>query len=97
MKIRDPFPNKTKDKLKNFKANRVRFSFSGLWSPYLIFVGQTIIFTLSLVTKILVGYKSYWQKMPFFNQQGHLMGAVGRWGGGGSGSVRVVGGSASPG
>lgn len=63
MKIRDPFPNKTKDKLK--KANRVRFSFSGLWSPYLIFLGQTIIFTLSLVTKILVGYKSYLQKCLF--------------------------------
>lgn len=63
VKIRDPFPNKTKDKLK--KANRVRFSFSGLWSPYVIFLGQTIIFTLSLVTKILVGYKSYLQKCLF--------------------------------
>ena len=93
MKIRDPFPNKTKDKLK--KANRVRFSFSGLWSPYLIFLGQTIIFTLSLVTKILVGYKSYLQKCLF------LISRViwwARWGGrgrgGGVGFVRVVGGIA---
>ena len=80
MKIRDPFPNKTKDKLK--KANRVRFSFSGLWSPYLIFLGQTIIFTLSLVTKILVGYKSYLQKCLF------LISRViwwARWGGRGRG------------
>lgn len=80
MKIRDPFPNKTKDKLK--KANRVRFSFSGLWSPYVIFLGQTIIFTLSLVTKILVGYKSYLQKCLF------LISRViwwARWGGRGRG------------
>ena len=76
-------PFRTKPKIiKLKKANRVRFSFSGLWSPYLIFLGQTIIFTLSLVTKILVGYKSYLQKCLF------LISRViwwARWGGRGRG------------
>ena len=84
MKIRDPCPNKTKDKLK--KANRVRFSFSGLWSPYMIFLGQTIIFTLSLVTKILVGYKSYLQKCLFLiSRVINFDGRGGAAGGGGEG------------